>query len=621
MDRSARRDTERGRMNGDARQSWKPWVWVGAVAALMHLILIYETRHVAAFAFPLVDSSTYHQMAEAFLKGAGPRTPYWQPPLFPWFLAAVYGLLGREMVLVRAVLAVVGVIGAELTLAIGRRLAGPRVGLAAGLGAALYGPLLFYQTQLMPVGLAVALNLVLLLLVWRALALPSGWRWLGAGLAQGVAALAVPNALAMAVAAVPAAWQAERRAGGPGWRGPACFVLGLALLVLPVSIRNRIVGGTGVWISSNGGINFFIGNNPHMEVTLGTRPGVDWERLTQVPYRNGARNAAEADRYFWRESFRFLAQRPGQFLRHTVWKARLFLAGREIPRNLDYYTFQNHSRVLDALAGRWSWGGWPFGVVGSLGLLGLVLAWRRSVEQRVTVGFVVVYALSVILFFPAARYRAPLIPFFLIYAALAVEWLVRRVREPGRRWWWGMAGLGAAALVVNAPVTAPTDGIRFDAELENAIGAACQMRGRRGEALRHYERAREADPQLADAAYNLGVLMDELRRGDEAARLYRETLRIRPDHDKARINLALAFYRDGRLGEAANMLELATVLNPGNAKAWHNRAVVLRAMGRHEEARACWREAAARDTAYAPLAERPSGSAGTERPPAGEKGR
>jgi tetratricopeptide (TPR) repeat protein len=221
--------------------------------------------------------------------------------------------------------------------------------------------------------------------------------------------------------------------------------------------------------------------------------------------------------------------------------------------------------------------------------------------QRVAIGFILLYALSVILFFPTARYRAPLWPLFLIQAGAGSLWLIRQARVPGAGWWMAVGGLGVAALLVNAPVGAPTDGIRFDAELENAVGTACQLRGVPEVALRHYRKARELDPELADAAYNMGVLLVDMKRRDEAMSAYRDALRIRPDHDKARVNLAIALYRNGSLGEAADMLEMATLLNPRNPKAWHNRAMVLESMGRHAEAMTCWDEAARLDPAYEPV--------------------
>ncbi|HEX4724685.1 MAG TPA: tetratricopeptide repeat protein [Pseudonocardiaceae bacterium] len=65
------------------------------------------------------------------------------------------------------------------------------------------------------------------------------------------------------------------------------------------------------------------------------------------------------------------------------------------------------------------------------------------------------------------------------------------------------------------------------------------VRGRRSEALRHAESARELDPNQADVHNLLGVVHRALERRAEAERAYRTALAIDPTHALARSNLAL----------------------------------------------------------------------------------
>jgi tetratricopeptide (TPR) repeat protein len=566
------------------------------VTLLVHLVLLVETGR-GVMALPLVDAATYHQWAQTWSRHGLPPAAFWQPPLFPVFLSLVYKVAGASVEAGRFAQMGLAVVAALLTMGLGVRLIGRKAGLAAGLAMALCGPLLFFQTQLLPVALATVLDLALVLLVIRAAERPGVGRWLLAGVALGLAGLAVPNALVMGAVALPLAWRGGETAGRR--RGyAAAFLAGAVLAVGPVTLRNRVESGRWVLVSTNGAINFFIGNNSAMPVTVATRPGLDWDRLQQLPYMAGAKDAAGAERYFWGESLRFMVRTPGLFLKNLGIKTRQFFAAREIPRNLDLYTMRAHSFVLTGLTWQWEWFAFPFGLIGPLALLGMAVGWRQGRGQRVAIAFVLVYAASVILFFPAARYRAPLWPFFLVLGVGGWIWLVRQVQVPGAGWWAGVSGLALAALFVNAPVAAPSDDVRFDGELENAVGTAWQLAGRADVALAHYRKARELDPELADAAYNMGVVLTELKQRDEAKRAYREVLRIRPDHDKARVNLAIALTREGAMSEAADMLEMATVLNPRNPRAWHNRAMVLESMGRHAEALACWDEAAKLDPAY-----------------------
>jgi tetratricopeptide (TPR) repeat protein len=59
-----------------------------------------------------------------------------------------------------------------------------------------------------------------------------------------------------------------------------------------------------------------------------------------------------------------------------------------------------------------------------------------------------------------------------------------------------------------------------------------------------------ADPTLAEAAYNLGSLHDDLGDAQQAMLWYRRALEIRPDYADAHFNLASALERAGD-GQAA----------------------------------------------------------------------
>jgi len=67
--------------------------------------------------------------------------------------------------------------------------------------------------------------------------------------------------------------------------------------------------------------------------------------------------------------------------------------------------------------------------------------------------------------------------------------------------------------------------------------------GRHEDARRHYEVALVAEPTLAEAAYNLGSLYDDLGNVAQATLWYRRALEIRPDYADAHFNLASALER------------------------------------------------------------------------------
>src|SRR5207247_1262793 len=52
------------------------------------------------------------------------------------------------------------------------------------------------------------------------------------------------------------------------WRCWPTLFLGLALVIAPVTLRNRLLGGEWVLVTHSGGINFYLGNGPGAEGTF-----------------------------------------------------------------------------------------------------------------------------------------------------------------------------------------------------------------------------------------------------------------------------------------------------------------------------------------------------------------
>ncbi len=553
------------------------------IALAVQTAFLLETATRPLFRFPLIDSASYHRQALAILAGTTPAEPFWQPPAYPYFLGAIYGLCGTQLIIARAVHAMLGVLLVGLTFGIARRLAlSARQACVAAVVVALCGPLVFYSSQLLPAVPAAVLLLLALGLIFRADRLGTVRAWIWAGLGIGVATITVANMLVMLPVAAVLAW---RRNKAPdfctvgttsGRLKQAGALLAATLLVIGlVSLRNRMVGGAWVAISTNGGINFYIGNNAHDEVSLSTQPGTDWERLSRLPWIAGARTPVEAERWFWRESLLYAAQHPGRFAGRMVDKLLAFWHGRELPRNFDLYGWRNESRVLAFLVGSSPGVFIPGGLLMPLGLLGLALALRRGRAACAAAVTVLLFSLSVALIFPASRYRVPVLPLLAIFAVLAIGWLWEQARA--RRSGW--LGAGVAALVLlgvmaNRPMAWPTDRVRYDAHLQNALGAAMDVRGDLTGAEKAYQTALALDPDFADAWFNLGTVRGRREDLPGAQSCYRHAIMLRPDQDRARVNLGVVLFRAGQVAAARRELEAALSLNPLNTEAQRNLQVL-----------------------------------------------
>src|SRR5512145_749304 len=126
--------------------AWKQPTLVFGVALGVRLIHLWQMREAPVFSVLMGDSRSYDEWARRIAAGEWLGTDvFYQAPLYPYFLGAIYAMLGRDLAIVRVCQAMVGALScATLSLA-AERVFSRRAGLIAGLGLALYAPAIFFD--------------------------------------------------------------------------------------------------------------------------------------------------------------------------------------------------------------------------------------------------------------------------------------------------------------------------------------------------------------------------------------------------------------------------------------------------------------------------------------------
>ena len=547
---------------------------------LVRLIYIAQIRHTLTFDVPLVDGANYFRLATAIAAGdlLGGHSVFWQPPLYPYFLAALFSVFGPRMLPVTIAQAALGSLSAVLVYRIGRRVFSERAALCSAGVIVLYGPLIYFDAQpLIPV-LHIALVLAGLLLLLRAAGIPGPEEaplraWSLAGLAWGLAAVATPNILLAApVAAVWALRELARRDNATARTALVPVALLLAATLAPVALvaaRNLAVSGELVPISSNGGINLYIGNNPGYDRTIRIRPGGEFERLAQEPENLGITRESDKSWYFAERALRFIRQYPGPALRLTLRKTLDLVAGREIPRNEDAYARRRDSSLLSLLL--WRFGiSFPFGAVAPLAFAGALIpsgrgsgaaaeagaAERRRAGRALLLLYAAAYGASIVIFFPTDRYRLPLVPVAALFAGRVLGSPVAGLKRAVV-----VATLLLGLVLFNLDAFEPGERHPEEEALNRAY--ALRVKGRPEEARVEYRRAIAFNPARVDAYNALAVMAAEEGSWEEAARLYGTVLEIAPDFVEVRHSLGQAYVALGRKEEARREWEIAVNLAPG----------------------------------------------------------
>jgi tetratricopeptide (TPR) repeat protein len=620
-------DTDSARMNkGDFRLRA---LAIFALALALRLVHVWQLRRSPFFDVLLGDARGYDEWAQRIAGGDWIGTDvFYQAPLYPYFLATLYSLFGHSLLIVRIVQACVGA-GSAVALAFaGRQWFSERIGTIAGVALAIYAPAIFFDGLLQKSVLDLFLFAGTLWLAARVYKHPERRReWLVLGVVMGALSLTRENALVLigvvllwslfgipkpAVAALAASDRqvSRRRAKDQGpHQAPrtilraAFFLAGLALVLVPVAARNYAVGGGFYLTTSQFGPNFFIGNNPQSDGTYMSlrygRGAPEYERqdATELAEHALGRSLtpAEVSSYWTDRALDFITSQPGAWLKLLGRKVVLLLNASEMLDTESQESYAQYSLVLRLLG----WFG-HFGVLVPLALLGMLLAWPEWRRLALLYAITITYAASVVMFYVFARYRLPLVPLFILFAAhaISVGWTALRTLAAGGnatapaaialrtfllapRTVVGGVIVLASVVVANWPLLSTR---LMMAITETNLGTALQDRGRSAEALEHFQRALAIQPDYAPAYNNMGVTQRAGGAVDRAIDSYRHALALKGDYPDAHYNLANALLEQNRVEEATEHFNIALKSIPDSAGVRNNLGIALAAQGRHEDA-------------------------------------
>ena len=525
----------------------------------LRLLHVLQSQQSPFYDFPLIAAQTYTQAATAIALGQwhGGDQVFWQPPLYPYFIGILYALFDPGFTLPRIVQAALGATNCLLVFWLGKRVFAPVVGWIAAVGAALYGPLVFFEGEFLPSALALPLNLLVLLTLLRAVE-EERRLWLP-GFLLGLSALCVANVLAfIPVAALWLVWHFRAAPMRERFLQLVPFLLGAAVAIAPVTLRNWLVADDLVLISSNAGLNFYIGNNADYHSTVAVQPGPAWAELTARPRVEAEiTQASDQSHFFFAEAWEYIRDQPLDYLRLQLYKSYLFWHGDEIGRNQDLYFARQYSVLLQILL--WKYGlAFPFGLLAPLAIVGLGLAWGRGALREpgplLLVSFVGCYALSVVAFFISARYRLPVVPILLVFAAYGGRELWVLWKQGAHRVVY--SGIGIVLLlgmVCNLGVAPMNTG--GNAQTHYRLGFVFDKKGLPINATAAYHKALEFDPDLKWARYNLASIY--ARRGEygRAGAVLRDFIRRYPDQARAKTALGNVYLQTHRYAEAIRIYQ------------------------------------------------------------------
>lgn len=544
-------------------------------ALLLRILYIWQISDSPFFTTPILDAEIYDQKAWQIAKGDGiGDEAFFQAPLFTYFLALIYKIFGHNDIAPRLIHALLGALSAMLVVRLGRRIYDSKIAFLAGLIFSGYGPLIFYSGQLLIPTLYIFLILLFLCALNKLTDSISTRKVFLTGFLLGLAALARPNILIFLPFAL--LWiLVILREFTPSFkiraRNAVLFLLGTILAIAPVTVRNYLVANDFVLISSQAGVNFYMGNNPYANGYSGWVPGTSknwwgkgYSQTIELAERDAGKplKASEVSAYWWKRTWNDISAYPSSWIGLFMKKIHFLLAGYELSDTEDIYYQRRDSWLLSALL----WDrviAFPFGLLLPLALLGLALSdgWKR---QSHLILFQISYAISIVLFLVTSRYRLPLIPVFCLWAAAGITLPFRFLKSGWiKKYALTLCGFILLLIFINRnPFAAQR--IR---DLDGAfnLGTIYLRNGENEKALEAFRQAANLDSTSGRPHHGIGAALLKLGRVDEAKAEFERSVLLTPNLEQAHNNLARILHQQGELDKAEFHFGQVLILDSTNA--------------------------------------------------------
>jgi Flp pilus assembly protein TadD len=427
------------------------------------------------------------------------------------------------------------------------------------------------------------------------------------------------------------------------WR-VAAYTAGLIAALLPATIHNFIASHVLAPVTTNAGVNFYVGNARQANGTFVPIREVDLidDVTTRIYVESvtGHEMSPTQISAFWLErAWDDILENPGRTLGLLGLKTALFFNGYEIPQIESFDVEQREQPWMRVLFVR-LW------LIMPLAILGMLLASRAAGKRSLLYAYVLLYALSIVIFFVTGRYRSQVVPVLCLFAGHALVALPHYARSlrSGAAFAVACLVLGVATsprlFAIDPDMITYRDQVRrgrrlgelhsyqpalreidkaiaiYPGEPEGYVHRAIIHRDNnnefkaiedytraleidpaqstvhydlaqalrrvnlREEATREYRRAIDYDPNMLQAYNNMGVTLREMHRYDEAVAAFRKVIELSPVYQKAYNNLGASYAEMGKLEEAVATFQETTRLFPNYANGYKNLAMANAALRR-----------------------------------------
>ncbi len=566
------------------------------LALSVRLIYLYQSSDNPSFTAPIIDARTYDLAARKLVAGKEIDFElFWQGCFYPLYLSTVYFLTGSSIVIARILGCVLGTVTCMLIYRLGEKVFDRKIAILSALIASIYGPMIFYQSELLATGWGIFWGVLLVLMFINAASSGKVLHFFLLGLCGALSIITratfLPFFFISSIWLTVSLYRKSRRIVLPIlWIAAASA--GFLMITLPVAVKNYQVTGNFSAIAANGAFSIYLGNNPNSDETVTARPGPDYNRLLLLPREENIHQLWKSSPFYRKKVINYILSDPLDFMKGLFSKTLHFISSREIPNSDNLYLCSRWSSLLKLLTWKIGGFGFPFGIAFPLAVLGLIYYWKKTPAPLII--FILLYPLSVIIVHVCARYRMPALGPVLILSATGCIALGKMILAKQWKYIAVIFCCGAASIAIcSLPGPFPLEKISYEAELYCSAGEYRQKQGKNDEAISLFEKALQADPEHALSHNNLGYALHSKGKVNEAMVHFRRSIESKPYYSKAHNNLGAALLKQGKITQAITSFDQSISNDPWYTPAFINLGIALKKQGKVDKAVTAWQKALA----------------------------
>jgi tetratricopeptide (TPR) repeat protein len=509
----------------------------------------------------LSDASTYRFWASQIVA----HIPYGEPvfmmgPLYPYWMAlnlslgiSLYGILVIQMIL--------SSLTCVLLYYIAKSLFDNKAALISGIIAAIAAPFIFYSGLFLSETIQLFLLAISLWLIVADFPKFPRIRILLAGILIGLATLAQGTILLYAFLLAGfwliRYWHQRKSSTKKYLQRAALIISGAIIGILPATIHN-LAAGDFVLISSNLGINFYVGNNAQSTGSYDTPPGLNLtsdftgrkvaEREMRRPLKS-----SQVSAYWTNRALADIKSAPLSFIGRLLNKAWLYLWYFDIPQAESIQTQHLFSPLFKIpLPG--------FGLIFILGLIAFTIS-PKTENIWIIILLIAANIISVTLFFVIGRFKLVGLLSLTILSGQGILLIWETIKTQNRKPILSIVGIiTCSTLILILPRTLSRQ--EKLASAYNNIGIYYYYRGDLDIAIDWYRQSASISPTFSGALNNIGTYFYLKGRPDSALAYFQKSWQADTTESETAMNLGKLAEDSGDYQQALSYYEKAKIAAP-----------------------------------------------------------